>query len=392
MQRPIRVLHCASSLAFGGQGTLLQNTIRFLDPDRFENVVCAVRLARDGEVDPATLGCRVVSLRMRNGRNLVGAVAALGRVIREERIDLIHAHIFGTEREPFLAGMLTGRPVLGTLTTTFDPRVQAVGGGRVLIARLWAMQGVTGLLARASGARFVALSDWVRESAERHLHIPASRIDIVSIGLVPERFAPTERMTAARAEARRALGIEEASPVLINVGRLSPAKGQADLLEAIPAVVDRLPRAVLLLVGDGRLREQLAARAEALGVESHVLFLGRRVDVPELLHASDIFAFTSHYEGVPHAVVEAMASGLPVVAFRIPALVEVLEGGRAGLLVESRSPEALAAAVVRVVEDQALREAIRSRALEIVGEKHDARQNVKRLERLYERILAATPV
>src|SRR3990172_11516138 len=153
VRRPIRILHCASALAFGGQGTLLHNTIRFLDPARFESVVCGIRAARDGEVDPSSLGCKVVSLGQRSARNLPSAVAALGRLIREERIDLVHAHIFGTEREPFLAGMLTGRPVLGTLTTTFDPGVQAVNGSRVLIARLWAMQCFTGMLARASAAR-----------------------------------------------------------------------------------------------------------------------------------------------------------------------------------------------------------------------------------------------
>jgi glycosyltransferase involved in cell wall biosynthesis len=192
------------------------------------------------------------------------------------------------------------------------------------------------------------------------------------IGLIPNGV-DTARFTPA-------VSRDEAGPVrLVFVGRLVRQKGLDVLLEALA----RLPAGAdyeLTLVGDGPLRPALTGQAQALGLTSRLRFVGwaGREDMPDLLRRADIFVFPSRDEGMPNAVLEAMATGLPVVATRISGNEEVVVDGQTGLLVPPDDPDALAGALARLLADRPLGRSLGAAGRERAGREYSWRAVAER--------------
>jgi glycosyltransferase involved in cell wall biosynthesis len=153
-----------------------------------------------------------------------------------------------------------------------------------------------------------------------------------------------------RDELRRQLGIGDATPLVIAVGRLAPQKALSDLLRAFALLRTPDPTPQLRIVGRGRLRSALQSEIDALGLRDRVRLLGLRSDVPRLLAASDLYVSSSHWEGLPVAMLEAMAAGVPVIATEVGDVPRVLDPG-CGVLVPPRDPAALARAIAELIAD-----------------------------------------
>jgi glycosyltransferase involved in cell wall biosynthesis len=190
-----------------------------------------------------------------------------------------------------------------------------------------------------------------------------------------------------RREARERLGLPRDAAVVGTVARLAPPKDLESLLHGFAAVAAERPAARLVLIGDGPRRAEAEAMVRALGATDRVVFAGPRRDVPELLPAFDVMVLPSHHEGLPRTIVEAMATGIPVVASGVGGIPEVVVDGTTGLLVPPGDPAALASAVERVLDDPALGLQLVDRARTLVGE-FDAAAMVRRTEALYEELLA----
>lgn len=161
--------------------------------------------------------------------------------------------------------------------------------------------------------------------------------------------------TAEPGDVNAELGIDDDELVVGTVGRLIERKGHFELVTAWNEVERRVPEARLLVVGDGADRDAIEMHAEELGCADSIDFLGRRNDVPELLASMDVFAFPSHFEGLPGAVIEAMAAGRPIVATPVDGTAELLDGYRTGLFVPVDDPDALAWGIIRLLEHPELR-------------------------------------
>ena len=181
--------------------------------------------------------------------------------------------------------------------------------------------------------------------------VPASRTVLIRNGIDTARFVSG----GTRDETRKTLGIADAALVLVTVANLIPYKGHADLLRALQLADARLPDGWRwLCVGtDTGLGDVLRAQAVALGIDEHLLWLGRRGDVPQLLEASDIAVSPSHEEGSSNAVLESMAAALPVIATRVGGSPEAVLAGQTGLLVTAGDVDELATAIVSVGADPA---------------------------------------
>jgi glycosyltransferase involved in cell wall biosynthesis len=223
-------------------------------------------------------------------------------------------------------------------------------------------------------ARAIAVSDGVAASIRSSVPV-----DVVVHGTDPRLVV---RGAAARDAGRAELGVPGGALVVGTVGNFTAKKDQATLLRAVAALPERGREVVLVLIGLGPLEDELRALAVELGIAGRVLFPGSRDDVFALLPAFDAFVLSSRFEGLPIALLEAMATGVAPVATRVGGIPEVVTDGVDGLLVAPADPEALAGALERLLSDDALRgrlgESARDRALAF-----DLANAVRRTEAIY---------
>jgi len=386
-----KTLHCSVALTFGGEQRQLAKILSYIDRKHFQPIVCCIR--RFGYVEPTIqkLASKFICLQVGSRYNLLGEVQRLRRVIKEQNIDLIVTGIFGSGFSPLLAALITRVPAVAFLTTTYDlgARSAAASGSAILYWKSRVCYIVHAVLARLVRVQYIAYSETIKESAIKNLHLPPERISIIPLGQDPNEFdarlLPRDTTTRLKDE----LGLHGAYPVLLNVARLSAVKGQKDLLKVMPQILDRFPRAKLLIAGDGpsQFKQELESLRDRLSLQGHTQLLGHRNDIAALLHISDMFVLSSYYEGLPGSVIEAMAASKPVVAFDIPSIREIVKDGNTGILVPERNIDLFAESIVQLAEYPDTARKMGERARHIVQSKFDIRQNMKELEALFKRVL-----
>jgi len=188
---------------------------------------------------------------------------------------------------------------------------------------------------------------------------------------------------------RRELETEESTCLIGAVGRLTPVKGLGYLLKATKSLVDEGLDLKVLLVGDGVLRKDLEALAVELGIEKHVVFCGHRDDTQELMHALDIFVLPSLHEGIPMALLEAMAASRPVVASRVGGVPEVVDDGIEGFLVEPRDVKSLTERCQQLIQSPGLSRRMGEKARERVEQGFSAASMASQVALLYRELLTA---
>ena len=194
--------------------------------------------------------------------------------------------------------------------------------------------------------RIIAVSDAV--GSELREFVPEERVITIRNGVDCRHFSGVPRE-----DARRNLGLDSSVFAIGTVARLIPEKGIADLLRAAALLQKILPQARFIIVGDGPMRACLEQYSNALGLDSHVQFLGYRRDIPELMASWDLFVLPSHSEGLSVSVLEAMASGLPLVVSDLPSTREMAVQGRSGYFFQPRDVSGLAAAIIQIAKDPA---------------------------------------
>jgi glycosyltransferase involved in cell wall biosynthesis len=159
------------------------------------------------------------------------------------------------------------------------------------------------------------------------------------VKLIPDPVQPDS--SAIRVQVRQELGLPPSSRIVLTVGRLDLKKGYGDLASAIPKITREFPDTRFVWVGEGQHRDILTQKVRQNGIEAHVSFLGHRTDVPRLLKSADLFVFPTHYEGMPFALLEAMAHNLPIVTSDVCGIPEIIEHRSQGLLFRGGDHDAL---------------------------------------------------
>jgi glycosyltransferase involved in cell wall biosynthesis len=305
----------------------------------------------------------------------------LVRLLRSERIDVLHAHSHLDKRFAYAAAALTRVPVVSHLHMPRrrhgKKQEQSVAARLRAWIRFWAERLVV--------ARFVAVSRAIVDSTAPYLPDP-DRLRLVYNGIPTARFR--QAVDPAQLQAlRHELGLNGAEPVLINVARLHPQKDRLSLVQTMSPLREARPEAKLLIVGEGEERDLLQQEIHERGLEQTVLLIGERHDIPNLLAISDVFVLSSKIEGLPIVIGEAMAAGKPVVAYDLEPLREYIEDGHSGYLVRTRTPDALASAILELVNDSSLVSAMGERGHQIVLERFDVSVCSRQLEAIYRSIL-----
>lgn len=379
----VPIIHVINGLGTGGAERSLAEMLPYLIAGGFAPVVACAFKRRDGVQEIVErIG---VPIRLFRGASLFGRASILRRLIREMRPALVHTAIFESDIVGRLAAAGTGVPVLTSLVNTSydavrraDPNV-----GRI---RLLAAQHLDGFTARRLTTWFHAITNAVREAAVSSLHIDPDRVTVVTRGRDPTRLGVPSY--ARRTRAREQLGIAPDAEVLVNIGRQEFQKGQRVLLRAIDAVLQHRPRAILLIAGrTGNATAELERLRRALVHGDRVRMLGHRDDVPELLAASDLFVFPSLYEGLGGAVLEAMALGVPLVASRIPAIMEIAHEGGNALLVPPGQPEPLGAAICTLLDDEGMRQAFGQHSRRLFLEHYTLERSARQMAELFHQVI-----
>lgn len=345
--RPARILYVITDLQTGGVPLHLHRLATQLDPSEFEPLVLSLAppgpvadlLERDGV---PTASC------LARGPLDFPALLRLRRIIKRFDPHLVHSLLFHANIAMRLVGPLAGIPVRLLIN-----EIQTVE-----IHRRWhlAVDHLTHTLCRLQVGNSTAVVHHLCQQAgippEHLLHIPGG-IDVT----LYDRPQPIPRSQ---------LRVPHGAPLILWVGRMDPVKRLNDLLHAL-RTINLHPPPHLVLVGDGPERHALDTLASRLGLNQRVHQIGFRSDVPALLATADAFALPSLTEGMPNALLEAMASRLPVVACDVPACREVIRNGIEGLLVAPASPQQLSNALRTVLNDEAyaqrLGQAARARVL-----------------------------
>jgi glycosyltransferase involved in cell wall biosynthesis len=226
----------------------------------------------------------------------------------------------------------------------------------------------------------ICISHFARSQAMQHSH-PAHwpKLEVVRLGVDPQRFAPANRPRDPKPFA------------LLCVGRLTPAKGQHLLLEAMARLRDKGVPVTLTLVGDGPDRALLESRCQELGLAARVHFAGalNQDAVRPLYGQFDAFVLPSFAEGIPVVLMEAMASGLPCISTRIAGIPELIEDGENGLLVPASDVDGLCARILRLIEDPSLCERLRHSARRRICAEYDLEHNIGKLAELLDQRMQA---
>jgi glycosyltransferase involved in cell wall biosynthesis len=349
MTRPIRVLELRSVRGTGGgpEKTILLGAAR-TDHRRFSVTVCYLRDARDDafDIDAKAAALPVDYVEVVEKHSFDPSIwPHLRRLVRDRAIDIVHAHDHKTN-------------VLALLMSRFEnvTALSTVHGWTGHSRREhWLYYPVDKRILRFF-PRLIAVSNDIRRELSRHGARP-SRVVTILNGIEHTAF---RRERARESSIRRALGIRDDDVVIGAVGRLEPQKRFDLLIEAFGEVHKKQPKLKLLIVGDGSVRNALAARVTARGLSSHCRLLGQRTDIIDLHHAFDMFVQSSDYEGTSNAVLEAMALETPVVATDVGGTADLVRNDADGLIIPSQDLPALVRAIEVVLAD---REAAAARAV-----------------------------
>jgi glycosyltransferase involved in cell wall biosynthesis len=382
----IRVLHVITTLGRGGAERQLVNLVCNTDGAEFAHSVCYLHPPGDFAAELKAAGHEVVCLNLPRKWPWLFAAARLVPLLRAQRPDLIQTWLFEADISARLSTLIGPRiPIINTLhLTTYDAETIRAAGWPP--RKMAALQRIDRWTARAARPLFIAVSEAVKRSALRNLGVRADRVRVIynSIDQATLSCAPGEPERV-----RQAAQIPADAFVYVNVGRLAPQKGQPILLRAFRQVAMELPNAYLAFVGEGPEEETLKTQARELGVSERVRFLGRRTDVGACLAMADAFVFPSLFEGLPLAPIEAMLKGLPCIVTRIEPVLELFTDNDTGLLVAPGSVDELAAAMMKLYGDPALRRQLAARALAAAGARFDSRTGLHAWEQLYRELRAA---
>jgi len=331
----MKIVHVLNSVARGGAENLVINLAHQMTLKGHEVVIISLtdKVEYTNLIDE--YGIKVVSC------GFIGTIFSINKLftsfrklqleVNKIQPDIIHSHIF-------LADVLVRAlklPNLCLITTFHSPEPWWDKSDIKSRLKTW-LEGIT---ARNRVKRYIAVSEEAKIMAVKYLGVQSNYVKVVMNGVDTELFQPSQ-------------GVKKDQLIVIHVARYYPEKAHELLITAFVLVVKKIPEAELWLVGDGPLCHKMKALVEQLGIQNNIKFLGLRSDIATLMQLANIFTLPSEREGLPISLLEAMATGLPVVVTRVGEMSNVVEHETNGLLIECRDSSAISNGLLRLALDK----------------------------------------
>ena len=376
LPRKRKIFYLVDSLNIGGTETQAVELARRMDPAQYDVTLACLR--KEGPLLERLNGSTVniVEFHPKGGIDSPRGLYQVARMVaylRRGKFDVVHAHDLWSNMIGVFAGKLAGVPVIVT-----SQRDLSHGDWYQGSRKKW--------LRRAQNASSAILTNarMIREGLVGQEGLAAEKVRVIYNGVDLDKFEPSPSMRA-----KLFPGTERAKLVVLVGNMHTDVKGHPTLIAAAPKVVSRFPQARFVLVGDGEQRKEFQAAAQDAGAGGNFMFLGRRSDVADILAACDIAVLPSAAEGMPNAVLEYMAAGLPVVASAVGGNLEVIADGATGLLVPPGNAEALAQALLRLLADDVLALRVARKGRELVEQRFSFERLTREVGALYEELLQA---
>jgi glycosyltransferase involved in cell wall biosynthesis len=369
MNSKLKILHLVSSISVGGAERALLEMAEKSDREELEIHICYFGSIRGAsfQSDFERLGLpflKISTSRFYDLKNLTGVI----KYIRKYDINIIHTHLIDADILGRIAGALTNRPVITTIQNELR-RYNELRVDRRLLNYVTVKYLTT---------HIVVVSEFLQKQIIEEWKIRAEKISTIHNMANVNLFLDIP--------VKRKRGVSDKKLTVTNVGRLSKQKAQHILLEAAQKVISKYPETKFMFVGQGELEQDLKQLTQSLNLEKNVEFMGIRRDVANILSESDIFVLSSFWEGLPLSAIEAMASACAVILTDVGGNRELIEHKKNGMIVPPGDSEALAGAIIELLEREdyrlSLGQAARARAIE----KFDVALIVKQYEELYKRV------
>jgi glycosyltransferase involved in cell wall biosynthesis len=330
-------------------------------------------------------GYQVIEFNISGKHPFIKAGAKFRRIIHNEKPDIIHSWLYDANISARLALFRNSKIPLITSLQSPDYEPEVVRIGNLNPNKIRILKAIDKVTVSMSKPYFVACSEFVKNSYQQHLGIDKAKTQVIYNSVDPKGLDASEDDLK---KLRDELSLPADSFIFLHVGRLNPEKNHKILLEAFQQLFLEAPNAFLLLVGVGRLENELKKLAQDLGIGEKVLFLGRRSDIGALLELADVFVFPSSFEGLGVALVEAMFKSLPSIVSRIEVLKEVVTNQETGLLFNHNSSSELKEAMISLYRNGELRKSIGENAFYLAKEKFNVTKTGRQWEQFYQRVIS----
>ena len=362
--KKIKLMHIVFSLDTGGLEKLIPELVKRVDSNRFDCSVCCLTKKGALSQELTELGARLFYLNKKEGVDYL-LPFRLKRLLRKEKVDIVHTHDNSTVLYGTIAAKLARIPLV--VNTEHGGVYFETGRKRLMNRFLWGLND-----------KVVCVSEQLREDLLK-MGLSDTKSTVISNGINFNKFDIELNIEAKRRE----LGFNKADFIICAVGRLSREKNQEMLINAAKSILEEIPQAKFLIVGDGPLKNSLQSAVHSQQLEKYVEFLGNREDVPEILKISDCFVLTSNYESFGLVILEAMNSGVPVIATNAGGVSSIVINNENGFLIPKEDVAALGEAVLRIKKDLPFAKSLALKAKELMRLRYDIDKMVNSYEKLY---------
>lgn len=326
--KKIKLIHVVYSLRIGGLESVIVDLVNKTSSN-FDNTICCITGPGPMADRIKNENVKIITIGKREGLDLALPLR-FAKLFSLHKPDIVHTTNWGTI-DAIIGAKLARVPSVVHAQHGWDiSDVVKPRGRKKRIMKLLSYK----------VDKFIAVSDEIREWLVEDIGVKKDKVVLIDNGVDTGKFSPKDKDVI-----RRKLGYDTETVIIGTVGRLDPVKNQRSLILAFKNLTEKYKNIGLMLIGDGPLRGELMRLTESLGISDRVLFLGEREDVDELLNVMDIFVLPSIAEGMPKTVLEAMSTGLPVVASEVGAIPKLVIHGETGLLIPPSDENALIEAI-----------------------------------------------
>ncbi len=367
----MKILKIIGDLRIGGAERIAVDLAKGLKNKGHQVMVCS--LTKGGPLEKELRQEGVETIVLSNlplrGKYTFYFVFRLWRLMRKQKFDIVHTHVFMSNFWGRIAGCLSGVKVIISTEHNQDlwKKRRHIFADKIL---------------SLCTHKIIAVSGAVESFVVKKEKINAKRLTLIHNAVDTKKFMPCDVSSL-----KKELNIPAGAVIIGTVSRLIPQKGQRYFLQAARVISKNNQNVRFLIIGDGQLKNDLRALSERLMLSDKVIFTGFRPDIIGLLTLLDIFVLPSLWEGFGLALLEAMALAKPVVATDVGGIPEIIENGKTGILVKPKDPEALARAILKLINDNLYARGLGLNARKTVQERFSLNTMIDKVEAVYRSFL-----